>query len=56
FVASIKYTSFDGPHLESHPVVWNFPDVFPDELSGLPTEREVEFTIELVPGADAEPI
>ncbi|GJZ41210.1 putative reverse transcriptase domain-containing protein [Tanacetum coccineum] len=51
FLASIKDTSLDGPRLESHPVVQNFPDVFPDELSGLPPEREVEFTIELIPGA-----
>nr|GEU82419.1 putative reverse transcriptase domain-containing protein [Tanacetum cinerariifolium] len=51
FLASIKDTSFDGPRLESHPVVRNFPDVFPDELPGLPPEREVEFTIELIPGA-----
>ncbi|GKB13489.1 hypothetical protein Tco_0847412 [Tanacetum coccineum] len=51
FLASIKDTSLDGPRLESHPVVQNFPDVFPDELSGLPHEREVEFTIKLIPGA-----
>ncbi|GJY09809.1 hypothetical protein Tco_0377994 [Tanacetum coccineum] len=51
FLASIKDTSLDGPRLESHPVVRNFPDVFPDELPGLPPEREVEFTIELIPGA-----
>ncbi|GJV83173.1 putative reverse transcriptase domain-containing protein [Tanacetum coccineum] len=51
FLASIKDTSLDGPRLKSHPVVRNFPDVFPDELSGLPLEREVEFTIELIPGA-----
>nr|GEV17791.1 putative reverse transcriptase domain-containing protein [Tanacetum cinerariifolium] len=44
-------TSLDGPRLESHPVVQNFPDVFPDELPGLPPEREVEFTIELIHGA-----
>nr|GEY53354.1 hypothetical protein [Tanacetum cinerariifolium] len=49
--ASIKDTSLDGPRLESHPVVRNFPDVFPDELPGLPPKREVEFTIELIPGA-----
>ncbi|GJT94158.1 putative reverse transcriptase domain-containing protein [Tanacetum coccineum] len=47
FLASIKDTSLDGPRLESHPVVRNFPD----ELPGLPPEREVEFTIELIPGA-----
>ncbi|GJU66910.1 putative nucleotidyltransferase, ribonuclease H [Tanacetum coccineum] len=51
FLASIKDTSLDGPRLESHPVVQNFPNVFPNELPRLPPEREVEFTIELIPGA-----
>nr|GEY54627.1 hypothetical protein [Tanacetum cinerariifolium] len=51
FLASIKDTSLDGPRLESHPVVPNFPDVILDELPGLPPERKVEFTIELIPGA-----
>jgi hypothetical protein len=32
------------------PVVCEFPDVFPDELPGLPPDREVEFAIELIPG------
>ncbi|GKA64992.1 putative nucleotidyltransferase, ribonuclease H [Tanacetum coccineum] len=45
FLASIKDTLLNGPHLESHPVVRNFPDVFPDELPGLPPKREVEFTM-----------
>ncbi|GKB78493.1 putative reverse transcriptase domain-containing protein [Tanacetum coccineum] len=40
FLASIKDTSSNEPHLESYPVVQNFPDVFPDELPGLPPERE----------------
>ena len=31
-------------------VVCEFPDVFLDELPGLPLERDVEFKIELVPG------
>nr|GEW68281.1 putative reverse transcriptase domain-containing protein [Tanacetum cinerariifolium] len=48
---SLPDTSLDGPRLESYPVVQNFPNVFPDELPGLPPEREVEFTIELIPGA-----
>ncbi|GJU01550.1 putative reverse transcriptase domain-containing protein [Tanacetum coccineum] len=51
FLASIKDTSLDETHVESHPVVQNLPDVFPDELPGLPPEREVKFTIELIPGA-----
>jgi hypothetical protein len=31
-------------------VVCEFPDVFPDDLPGLPPNREVEFIIELKPG------
>ena len=29
----------------------DFADVFPEELPGVPLEREVEFKIDLVPGA-----
>ncbi|WVZ70515.1 hypothetical protein U9M48_019176 [Paspalum notatum var. saurae] len=32
------------------PVVRDFPDVFPEELPGLPPDRDVEFRIELIPG------
>ena len=31
------------------PVVCEFPDMFPDELPGLPLDRDVEFAIELIP-------
>jgi hypothetical protein len=31
-------------------VVCEFPDVFPDDLPGLPPDRDVEFKIELIPG------
>lgn len=37
--------------LEDVPVVSEFPEVFPEDLPGLPPERQVEFQIELVPGA-----
>ncbi|XP_071709067.1 uncharacterized protein [Rutidosis leptorrhynchoides] len=33
------------------PVVSEYPEVFPDELSGLPSIRLVKYKIELVPGA-----
>ncbi|KAA0041160.1 gag protease polyprotein [Cucumis melo var. makuwa] len=36
--------------LSSEPVVRDCPDVFPEELPGLPPHREVEFAIELEPG------
>nr|GEZ67226.1 hypothetical protein [Tanacetum cinerariifolium] len=32
-------------------VVHDFPEVFPDNLSGLPPVREIEFRIDLIPGA-----
>ncbi|KAK8934166.1 hypothetical protein KSP39_PZI014581 [Platanthera zijinensis] len=37
--------------LDSIPVVSEYPDVFPDDLPGAPPQREIDFTIELVPGA-----
>ena len=44
----------ESPTLQSVPVVNEFPDVFPNELPGLPPKREVEFTIDLLP--DTQPI
>ena len=32
------------------PIVRNYLTVFPEDLPGLPPEREIEFTIELIPG------
>ena len=40
----------EGKSLEDIPVVRDFPDVFPDDISGLPPDRDVEFKIELQPG------
>jgi len=37
-------------HMTDIPVVCEFPDVFPEELPGLPPDRDVEFAIELMPG------
>jgi hypothetical protein len=31
------------------PIVFEFPDVFPDDLPRLPPDRDVEFKIELLP-------
>jgi hypothetical protein len=36
--------------VEELKVVSDFPDVFPEELPGMPPDREIEFSIELVPG------
>ncbi|GJU44558.1 putative reverse transcriptase domain-containing protein [Tanacetum coccineum] len=39
------------PKMNEIPVVREFSDVFPKDLSGLPPQRQVEFRIELVAGA-----
>jgi hypothetical protein len=38
------------PEIQDIPVVREFLDVFPEDLRGLPPERDVEFVIELKPG------
>jgi hypothetical protein len=38
------------PKIQDISVVCEFPDVFPEDLPGLPLERDVEFVIELKPG------
>ncbi|KAA0066527.1 ty3-gypsy retrotransposon protein [Cucumis melo var. makuwa] len=38
--------------LSLEPVVRDYPDVFPEELSGLPPHREIEFAIELEPSTE----
>ncbi|GKE92684.1 putative reverse transcriptase domain-containing protein, partial [Tanacetum coccineum] len=37
--------------LEDVPIVRDFPEVFPEDLPGLPPTRQVEFQIYLMPGA-----
>jgi hypothetical protein len=36
--------------LDEIPVVREYPDVFPDDLLGMPPDRAIEFKIELQPG------
>nr|GEX03369.1 hypothetical protein [Tanacetum cinerariifolium] len=40
-----------GKRLEDLPVVQEFPEVFPKDLPGIPPTRQVEFQIDLIPGA-----
>ena len=43
-----------GCRIEEIPIVREFMDVFPEELPGIPPNREIEFTIDLLP--DTAPI
>jgi len=42
--------SMEAKSLEEVPVVNEYPDVFPEELPGMPPNRDIEFVIDLVPG------
>src|SRR6266508_1154957 len=42
--------ALDVDPLEGIPVVSDYPDIFPEDLPGLPPDCAVEFTIELLPG------
>ena len=45
-----QVNSLSGVVQEEVPVVKDFPDVFPEELPGMPLDRDIEFLIELLPG------
>ena len=50
FLALILDSKRGQVDVEKIPVVREFPDVFPEELPGIPHEREVDLAIEIVPG------
>jgi len=45
----VKDVDSETPSLESVPVVNEYPEVFPDDLPGIPPEREIYFGIDLLP-------
>jgi hypothetical protein len=47
---TVKATIAKAKEIADVPVVCEFSDVFPDDLPGLPPNRDVEFKIELLPG------
>ncbi|KAK1632407.1 hypothetical protein QYE76_006722, partial [Lolium multiflorum] len=46
----LQLNSMKEVKLEDIPIVNEFQDVFPQELLGMPPDREIEFTIDLIPG------
>ena len=51
YLAYVIDTVKARPSVSDIPTVSDFPDVFPEELPGLPPHREIEFAIDVVPGA-----
>ncbi|KAA3461273.1 DNA/RNA polymerases superfamily protein [Gossypium australe] len=50
YLAYVLDTKVSEPKIKSMPVVCEFPDLFSEELHGLSSAREVEFSIDLVLG------
>ncbi|GJV64817.1 putative reverse transcriptase domain-containing protein [Tanacetum coccineum] len=50
FLAQVTEQESKEKRLEDVPVIQDFPEVFPEELPGLPPPRQVEFRIDLIPG------
>ncbi|GJZ19441.1 putative reverse transcriptase domain-containing protein [Tanacetum coccineum] len=48
---SLSCIKADEKRLDDIRTVRDFPEVFPDDLTGLPPVREIEFRIDLIPGA-----
>ena len=52
YLAYVVETGKERTLVNEIPVVREFPDVFPDDIASLPPDREVEFTIDLIPGTE----
>ncbi|KAJ0633366.1 putative nucleotidyltransferase, Ribonuclease H [Helianthus annuus] len=52
FLAHITEEKGESKSIQDIPIVRDYPEVFPDELPGLPPVRQVEFHIDLVPNAN----
>ncbi|XP_071728753.1 uncharacterized protein [Rutidosis leptorrhynchoides] len=50
-LAHVKEIETEEKRIQDVPIVREFPNIFPEELPGLPPYRSVEFQIDLVPGA-----
>ena len=51
YLAYVIETEKAMPSVSDIPTVSDFLDVFPEEFPGLPPQREIEFSIDIVPGA-----
>jgi hypothetical protein len=49
YLNSCTYAA-SGIKLKDIPIVCEYPDVFPDDLPGMPPDRDIEFIVELQPG------
>nr|GFD00594.1 putative reverse transcriptase domain-containing protein [Tanacetum cinerariifolium] len=51
FLTQVTGTVSKEKRVEYVPIIFDFPKVFPEDLPGLQPPRQVEFHIDLIPGA-----
>lgn len=49
YLVRVKVAMSETPTIQSIPVVCGYPKVFPDELPGIPPEREIDVGVNLLP-------
>ncbi|KAL8115194.1 hypothetical protein AgCh_021867 [Apium graveolens] len=52
YLAHVVDTKKKAPTLDEIPIEREYHDVFPEEFPGLPPDREIEFSIDLIPRAE----
>ncbi|KAI3807785.1 hypothetical protein L1987_23719 [Smallanthus sonchifolius] len=52
FLAHVVQKDVKEKSIQDIPIIRDFPEVFPEDLPGLPPVRQVEFHIDLIPGAN----
>jgi hypothetical protein len=44
------FNQVKGTSLDEIRIIQNYPDIFPEDLLGMPPNRDIEFIMELLPG------
>ena len=52
-LTSLFFDEIESALIEFPPVICEYSDIFPKDLLGLPPVREIEFSIDLVPGTSS---
>ena len=50
YLAHVIDNNLSAKEIKDIPVVREFPELFPEDLPGLPPDREIKFTIDVIPG------
>ncbi|WMV45799.1 hypothetical protein MTR67_039184 [Solanum verrucosum] len=50
YLAQVRDVEIEAPFIGSIPVVSEFSEVFPNDLPGMPLDRDIDFCIDLEPG------